>query len=356
MIGILGGYGYVGIYATRFIKNYSKHKIRIGGRNFEKVDSKIRDEFSDAEWTKVNAKKDEDLNSFFSGCDCMIDATSLPHQEVQRLDDFAQRKQIPIVHLGLNGFEKAKSNISIIYGAGSIPGLSGLVPQYLAQTFDNVNELEFCFGACGTMSPAAAKDYLDGICNAENKSMVYWNQGKLEPFIPSNSDYEFFDRKFSCYKLFPYFDEESAAVTNKIDAKTSRWQMCFAGRKSLAELDHARTNYKKDPQKTIEDFCTANRLDMFGEKEEAIFYCSISGTENGIEKKKILRLSGIAPRENTGETAAAAALAILENKTENKKQLLGESNLFNSVLQFITKDSRINLEIYDPDEESEGEI
>ena len=53
---------------------------------------------------------------------------------------------------------------------------------------------------------------------------------------------------------------------------------------------------KKKQQKTIEVFCTANRLDMFGEKEEIIFYYFFSGTENGIKIPRSFRYANQAQR------------------------------------------------------------
>jgi len=356
MIGILGAYGYVGIFATRFLSKFSNQALRIGGRDFSKVPEEIQKEFSSAEWMQVDAARENELEAFFTGCDCILDATSLPDKSVLALDAMAEKLHIPLVHLGINGFERKKSCVPLIYGAGSIPGLSGLLPQYLAKSFESVKELNFCFGGNGTMSKSAAKDYLEGICDPNNHSMVYWNQGRIEPFTPSFETNEFFDSQLSDYRQFPYFDEESEAIAHKLQVHTGRWQMCIPGKRVLAELDKARGHYKQDPQRTIEDLCLASQLDMFGKKEDALFYCSITGIIDGVEKKKILTLSGTAPRENTGETAAAAVIAVLNQGAPLQKQLLGESNLYESVISILQQDARNTLEIRTPDDEAEGEI
>jgi hypothetical protein len=65
MIGILGAYGAVGIWATRFIRNNSDYRLRIGGRNIEKAPSELRTEWNDAEWTKVDVSSKKVLNSLW---------------------------------------------------------------------------------------------------------------------------------------------------------------------------------------------------------------------------------------------------------------------------------------------------
>ena len=150
MIGILGAYGNIGVWATRFIKVNSSQKLRIGGRNIDKVDSTIREEFANADWVKVDVSDKESIEQFITGCDCILDCTKISEKDALQMDDIASVAKVPVVHLGIVGYRKGKSSTLIIYGAGSIPGLSGLIPQYLAQHFDSVEKCDFYYGGIGS--------------------------------------------------------------------------------------------------------------------------------------------------------------------------------------------------------------
>ena len=183
MIGILGAYGAVGIWATRFIRNNSDYRLRIGGRNIEKAPSELRSEWNDAEWTKVDVSNKKSVEQFMDGCEIILDCAKLSEAQTVLMDEIAEAKNTPILHLGIEGFKRKESEVSIIYGAGCIPGLSGLIPQYLAQRFDHVKSLEFYYGGLGAFSYTAANDFIDSLHNDNNRTMVYWKKGEILTFV-----------------------------------------------------------------------------------------------------------------------------------------------------------------------------
>lgn len=360
MIGIIGGYGNIGLHTVRFLSKLGITQIRIGGRNVDSISNEIRSEFSNAEWISVDVSNKDSIRNFFNGCSCVLDATSTLDDNMKNMDDVAEDMGIPLAHLGINGFSRSNSKVPILYGSGSIPGLSGLIPQYLASEFDSVSELDFVYGTCSAISKAAARDYMNGILSDTNHSMIYWKNGKLEPYIPSQCKFEIFRQKFSTFRLYPFFDDESRAVAEKLKPEIGIWQMCIIGKRTLEELDSARESYRKNPDKTIERLCTANKLDLFGVKEDAVFACSIKGMQKCKEQESQIIISGIGASRLTGECAAATVFTMQSVKMENKKSLLGETSLFKNVIDLINKDSDIRIKksstSNDPVDELEGEI
>ena len=359
MIGILGAYGAVGIWATRFIRNNSDYRLRIGGRNIEKAPSELRSEWNDAEWVKVDVSNKESVERFMDGCEIVLDCAKLSESQTTQMDEIAENKKVPILHLGIAGFRRKDSGVAIAYGAGCIPGLSGLIPQYLAKKFDHVNSLEFYYGGLGAFSYTAANDFIDSLHNSNNRTMVYWKNGEILPFVPSSNDYsEDLKSVISINKMFPFFDGEAEAVTRKMNLDEARFHMCLSGQRMIEIMNSARHQYKQNPDETIKKLCTASKLDTFGIKENTFYLCVMEGEKNGVPAKFKMTVSGLGPSPMTGVSAGAATLCFAKEKKSCGTILLGESDLATPIIDsLIANQPEFSCEIKDMlTTEIEGEI
>ncbi len=358
MIGVIGGYGKVGSFSCKYLKENSCEKLRIGGRDTSHAPLEFKTEFPNAEWQSVDATDSKNLEAFFDGCACILDAATLSEDSSRRMDSIAQEARIPLVHLGLSGFQKSPSRIPILYGAGSIPGLSGLLPQYLAKQFDRVRTLHFFYGGVGTFSQTAAKDYLDGIFEDSNHSMVYWKDGKTIASPPQDDVPAEWKSRFSPCKAFPYFDAESRSVAEKLHLSEGHWQMCICGERTLKVLESARFHYRQNPGKTLEDLLIANRLDTFGVNGNAAFLCQMEGEIRGETLSKTLNLSGISSEALTGKVAAIAAMELLSHPHLEERLLLGESPFADVIVErLLDTESSLKCQIQtDSESLAEGEI
>lgn len=359
MIGILGAYGAVGIWATRFIRNNSEYRLRIGGRNIEKAPSELRSEWSDAEWVKVDVSDKESVERFMDGCEIVLDCAKLSESQTTQMDEIAENKKVPVLHLGIAGFKRKDSGVAIAYGAGCIPGLSGLIPQYLAMNFDRVHSLEFYYGGLGAFSYTAANDFIDSLHNSDNRTMVYWKNGEILPFVPSSNDYsEELKSVISINKMFPFFDGEAEAVTRKMNLDEARFHMCLSGQRMIEIMNSARHQYKQNPDETIKKLCTASKLDTFGIKENTFYLCLMEGEKNGAPAKFKMTVSGLGPSPMTGVSAGAATLSFINKKNICGTFLLGESDLATPIIDsLIANQPEFSCEIKDMlTTEIEGEI
>lgn len=184
MIGIIGGYGNIGIEAADIIKTNSSEMIRVAGRNISKVSQRAKELFASDKWFQIKESSSNEWKDFIKGCRLVLCSAELGNETVECINRIAGELDCPIVYLGIN-FPKQEAEGKFIYGAGSIPGLSGIIPQYLAQDFDSVASIDFYYGAKGTFTYTAAKDYMDGVFNNSNRSMVMWKYGKLVPYVPA---------------------------------------------------------------------------------------------------------------------------------------------------------------------------
>lgn len=184
MIGIIGGYGNIGIEAADIIKTNSSEMIRVAGRNISKVSQRAKELFASDKWFQIKESSSNEWKDFIKGCRLVLCSAELGNETVECINRIAGELDCPIVYLGIN-LPKQEAEGKFIYGAGSIPGLSGIIPQYLAQDFDSVASIDFYYGAKGTFTYTAAKDYMDGVFNNSNRSMVMWKYGKLVPYVPA---------------------------------------------------------------------------------------------------------------------------------------------------------------------------
>lgn len=358
MIGVIGGYGRVGTFACKYLKENSRETLRIGGRDTSHASPGFKAEFQNAEWQDVEAEQFKSLEAFFDGCSCILDAATLSEDSSWQMDSVAEKSGIPLVHLGIAGFQKIPSEIPILYGAGSIPGLSGLLPQYLAEQFDSVRKLDFFYGGAGTFSRAAAKDYLEGIFENSNHSMVYWKDGatiacSTQDDIPSE-----WKSRFSPCEAFPYFDAESRSVAEKLHLSEGRWHMCICGERTLKVLESARFRYRQNPEKTLDDLLAANRLDSFGADEKVAYLCQMEGKIRGETVSRTLSLSGISSEALTGKVSAIAAMEVLSHRQRGGRLLLGESSFAKAIVEkLLNAESSLKCRVQENSESLvEGEI
>ena len=139
------------------------------------------------------------------------------NETVECINRIAGELDCPIVYLGIN-LPKQEAEGKFIYGAGEYSGLSGIIPQYLAQDFDSVASIDFYYGAKGTFTYTAAKDYMDGVFNNSNRSMVMWKYGKLVPYVPAEVEKTnmYICNEIENMRCFPYFDDESEYLCQKV--------------------------------------------------------------------------------------------------------------------------------------------
>lgn len=187
MIGIIGGYGNIGIEAADIIKTNSSEMIRVAGRNISKVSQRAKELFASDKWFQIKESSSNEWKDFIKGCRLVLCSAELGNETVECINRIAGELDCPIVYLGIN-LPKQEAEGKFIYGAGSIPGLSGIIPQYLAQDFDSVASIDFYYGAKGTFTYTAAKDYMDGVFNNSNRSYraakknhVLFQMGDLYP-------------------------------------------------------------------------------------------------------------------------------------------------------------------------------
>lgn len=302
--------------------------IRVAGRNISKVSQRAKELFASDKWFQIKESSSNEWKDFIKGCRLVLCSAELGNETVECINRIAGELDCPIVYLGIN-LPKQEAEGKFIYGAGSIPGLSGIIPQYLAQDFDSVASIDFYYGAKGTFTYTAAKDYMDGVFNNSNRSMVMWKYGKLLPYVPAEVEKTnmYICNEIENMRCFPYFDDESEYLCQKYGLSEGRWHMCISGENTLKVLERARYDYQVNKDKTLRNICRASKLDCFGTTGITKFVCSIAGMVSNEVIEKSLLLTSSNPSRLTGSVAAATVLTILEMGMERGSFLLSKSKI-----------------------------
>ncbi len=341
MIGIIGGYGDIGLNAAKLLSTSLKEEIRIGGRNADTLPKDIKEEFKNTQWVQVDINNSESIKAFITGCRIIVNCTGQSGSASFSLAEYAKNIKSSYIDVGANEKLKTLKNISdevsIIYEAGSIPGLSRIVPGYLAKEFDTVEEMEFYYAALGKFTPTSAKEYLEGLFDTRNKPMMEWKNGKAQPYainIPVLKTLPFSKEEL---RLFPYFDKESELIAKGLNLKQGQWYMSTAGNQTIKVLEKARFNYLHNTSDVIQNLCAAAQIDCQSREPYAGFVTQMKGLFNGESTTKTLILKCDSPSQLTALAVASTVLAVSKGLFRSGVQALGESTEVKEYIKLMTE-------------------
>ncbi len=319
MIGIIGGYGKVGLQTTRLLKEWEKFPLRIGGRNAEEAQIRFADEFPQAEWVRVDVEDDKSLETFLNGCELVINCAGPSHRTSARVAQMCISKGCHCIDVGMGKNLKISDgsphDTAIIYDAGATPGLSGLLPRWLAGSFDKVDHLSVYVGALGRFTASGAEDYLIGVLDeTNNEPLAAWRNGtKCSSVLTRKSgiNLPFFPREVTVY---PHIDVEAEFVAKALSLRNGKWYIAVDGEHGSAALEEARAYFHSDPAGAVERLCLASQLDLAGRQTYANFLIQLDGTKHGTPLMRTLILQANGLSTLSGSVAAITSIALLEGE------------------------------------------
>ncbi len=190
-IGIIGGYGVIGIDVCRWLLQTTPHTIILGGRDKEKG-MRAAAGFDNVRFMAADVEDPVSLDAFCSECDLVVNCTGPSRILGDGVASVALEKGIDYVDpsggesLYNNVYAKHRKKIlekglCFILSAGVFPGLSELLPDYIIKTgFDRVDRVTYHYCAYGDLSWASAWDF---VCTLEENVGEGWiclRDGKKE--------------------------------------------------------------------------------------------------------------------------------------------------------------------------------
>ncbi len=316
MIGVIGGYGDVGAQASRFLLEWGKRPLRIGGRSLEAAKAGLGDLFPQAEWRRADLEDTRSLESFMDGCELIINCTGPSWRSSARVAELALSRGCHLVDAGMDpGFERLRGgyrHTAVLYGAGATPGLSGLLPRWLARSFDSVQTMSYYSGALGRFTASAAEDYLAGATGKDNEALTAWRDGGRRPAALSRkpgTTLPFFAREVT---LYPYFDGEAEFVADALSLRDGEWHIAIDGERVPLVLEEVSAQFLTDRDSAVKRLCTATELDSAGRQPYFNMLVQLEGLVRGenITRTSVLRAES--PAALTGAVVAAAGMVLAE--------------------------------------------
>lgn len=318
MIGIIGGYGSIGFEAAKILKNHYGEELVVAGRNPEDMGLVKQSFFKDIEVRGLDISDFTAIKQLFKCCDTVINCTGAILDTSALADGIDGCKvKYADIYENVSASEKLQNKVvAAVFEVGSLPGLSALIPRYLAEQLNMPQKLFFSYEAMGSFTAAAAKEYLEGLFEQDKYMMVEWKKGKLVPVCGEvlSQDGLKADRQ-----VFPYFDKEAEYLADTLKLEEGRWNMVLRGEHTIRVLTSARELYKKNPLETIEALRKASTLDL-------LYDCSYVKMETelkGYKETKRLTVKACSPERLTGAAAAITAYLLHKNMLPEGVYTLG---------------------------------
>lgn len=374
MIGIIGGYGEVGVQAALRLAEWGRLPLRIGGRNAAAVQAGRSGRLSAAEWQTVDIADERSLNSFADGCALLVNCAGPSFELSARLAGFCSRNGYLLVDAGLaQGAEAAGSGQeargkggswpkeSFLYAAGAMPGLSGLLPRWLARSMDTVRTLRCITGGLDTFTAAAAEDYLVGVMGAENEPLAAWKDGARRSAALSKQNAVRLPLYAREVTLYPYMDREAELVAGSLKLHDGEWYLAVDGTSVPAVLETARPQFAADRSGAIERLRRASGLDAAGRRSYIHFLIQAEGLRGGRPAARTLALRAESPSQLTGAAVAAAAMAAVEGGLPPQATPLAEIPDPDTIVSLLRRQSGLELQVLEGTiedllREEEGEL
>ena len=266
MIALLGASGAVGRHVLQALDG----EVRSGSRS-----------------SGVDIHDDRSLAEFVAGASVVVNCVGPSHQTAARIATAAVNAGADHVDAGGADAVVDPRGRRVVFAAGASPGLSGLLPRWLAP---KGSKLTMYCGVLDRFTTAGAEDYLNGV----NEPLAAWRNGKVQHGALtrlSDVDVPFFDEPVAA---FPFMDAENEAVARSLSLVDGSWYSVIQGKHLRRALDERK------------GLCEASALDLVGRSPRVTFVAELDG------RTAVLRAGSVA--ELTAAVIVATTRAVLRGE------------------------------------------
>jgi hypothetical protein len=334
-IGVLGATGGVGQAAVRALRDtrlWTRERevnLRLGARDADRL-RRLADRLpqppgeTETETSAVDILDERSLRAFCDGCAVVLSCAGPSYLIGDRaaraaLDagaDFVDASGYDPVHAQLSALDLAARGRTAVLSAGIYPGLSSLLPRWLAtQGVGKPVRLVAHLGGLEAATLGSAADLvlsLDGgaAWGSSGIALAGWrNGGRAEHVLRVAEDAEvpFFPDRLT---VQPFLSQEAERIALDLGLAEMDWFNVFAGTQMRTALGRLRGRAPSaDPQLTeaAKEVMRASELDVGGRPPYYVMVFGLEGTEGA--RTVVLRTSDTF--RVTGTVAALAVRAVL---------------------------------------------
>lgn len=330
MIGLYGATGNIGGNALKFLLDmFPGEKIKVGTRD----PLKCAEESENVICVKTDIYDDEERKLFLRDCDCILNCAGPSFDITPLLIKEAIRNKIPLVDVGTisdkdcDDFSRITPDAPIIYGAGSVPGITGIFPieavANIPKGAEDVNLYEI-YEVSGSFSKNGAVDYLTGLKKgmagaATAISKIYKDNNSLINRLKAHKKAEVPGFPYPV-RLFPYWDKETSYVSDTADKKNAEFYSAIRGEEFLKFSENDISDLfrgKADIESLALKLSEATRNDTKENGEYIRLVVLVEYTLAGERKSEIQKTLLSKQPEVTAATAVSVLKDIREKKIRN---------------------------------------
>ncbi|WLI43674.1 saccharopine dehydrogenase NADP-binding domain-containing protein [Pseudomonas beijingensis] len=314
LIGVLGASGDVGLASARALLSLGVNELRLGGRDPRSGAhclASLQQQWPDArlQWTAVDFNDAPALAGFARGCDVLLNCAG----PAWRLGDRAARAALQadahyVDAAGEMTLEPSQwPNRCAVLGAGLQPGLTGLLPRWLAErAFTQVQGLTSYFGLRAPFTAVAADDFLQGAVDGTSEPLAAWRNGRCSRALRRSRDVV-----LPCFPgqvhVLPYLNQEGERLAMDLSLDVGQWFNVITDGHVLKALDLAHSLPRAE---AVQRLCEASLLDLSGQAPFVTLLLQLDGQWDGQARTRSLVLSGAGNAALTGAMAAATVVSV----------------------------------------------
>ncbi|MFD9735285.1 hypothetical protein [Umezawaea sp. NPDC059074] len=279
MIGVVGATGEVGSHAVRVLRDLDVGPLRLGGS---------RD---------VDHRDDGSLDRFAAGCRVLVNCSGPAHAVGDRVARAALRA-------GAGYVDASEVDGPGVTGAGLRPGLTGLLPRWLARReFDAVHGLVAHLAVLDRFTATAAADYLHA---SDSEPLAAWREGKVSGVLTRRTGVAlpFLADEVT---LLPHLGREEERLAAALKLARGDWYTAVSGEHVRTAFDRART---LDHADAVAALVRASALDLAGREPHVVLAVRLDGVSGSEPITRTAVLRGRGNGELTGALTALAVLAV----------------------------------------------
>lgn len=323
-IGVVGGSGEVGRAAVGVLREWGDVRLRVGGRRIDAVDAVVDDVLGgEGDAVRVDATDPASLAEFCAGLDGVLNCAGPTYRLRDTVAVAALRAGAHYADVagddpardGLlaKGFDAAER--TAVLSAGTLPGLSSIVPRWLASEMDQPVGLVAYAGGVEACSPTVAEDMMlsletggaDG--GAFGEPLAAWRAGGRRSRALRAADRGEAPEFPGRVALQPLLSAESERLARGLGLSELDWWNVWPGEQvwsvlnALPSLMGAGTPRERIAERMIR----AAALDLSGRTPYYRMVFTMTGVRDGAE---VARTAVVRARHSYRLTALVGAMAI----------------------------------------------
>lgn len=330
LIGVLGASGAVGRAAVRELRALGRTGLRLGGRTASALCAVAQEDpagHDETVWADATAP--DGLHAFTEGCDIVLNCAGPTYRLRATVASAALAAGAHCVDVAgddpaaedlLADGDPARDSRTVVLSAGALPGLSSLLPRWLAgQALDSAATLTAYCGGLEACSPTVAHDLMLSLSSggadgsAYGEALAAVRGGRRAPRalrVAEDAEHEAFPGRVA---LQPYLSGESERLATDLGLDRVDWYHVHPGpavRAMLSALP-SRLAAEDAPAELADRLILAADLDLAGRRPYYVMDFALSGTASGQPATAGLTLRAASSYRLTAAVGALSVDAVL---------------------------------------------